>query len=260
MAKIELTTRGAVARLTISHPERLNALTPEMLDELCEALDRIEGEPALRAVILTGAGEKAFASGGDISRFSDTQASPERIREGSARRDRAFRRLGTCPKPVVAMIRGYCMGGGLALALQADLRFASEDAVFGIPAARLGIVYGVGGVERLMQLVGPSRAKDILFSARRFGAAEAFRIGLVDRVLPAAELEEAVTAYCETLAENAPISVEASKVMVTQALLPEASRDHALMTELHRRSAESGDLVEGRTAFMEKRKPMFRGA
>ncbi|MGR3584264.1 MAG: enoyl-CoA hydratase [Pseudooceanicola nanhaiensis] len=260
MAQIALTRQGAVARLTIDHPERMNALTPEMLEDLEAALEEIEGDPALRVVILTGAGERAFASGGDISRFSDTQGSPERIREGSVRRERVFHRLGTFPKPVVAMIRGYCMGGGLALALQADLRFAAEGSTFGIPAARLGIVYGVGGVERLMQLVGPSRAKDILFSARRFDAAEAHRIGLVDRTLPPEELESAVGAYCDQLAENAPISVEASKVMVAQALLPKAARDTALIEALHRRSAESADLVEGRTAFMEKRRPVFRGA
>jgi len=259
MPEIRLSRQNATARLTIDHTERLNALTPEMLAQLVAALDEIEADAAVRSVVLTGAGEKAFASGGDISRFSDTQKDPESIARGNERRARAFGRLRDCPKPVISMIRGYCMGGGLALALETDLRFAAGGSTFGIPAARLGIVYGVGGVARLTDLVGPSRAKDILFSARRFDADEAFRIGLIDRVLPPDELEDFVAVYCDRLAENAPISVEASKVMVAQALLPEAARDHARMDAFHRRSAESADLVEGRTAFMEKRKPVFTG-
>ncbi|MGR3321633.1 MAG: enoyl-CoA hydratase [Pseudooceanicola sp.] len=259
MPEIRLTRQGATAWLTIDHAERLNALTPEMLDNLVTALDEIEADAVIRSVILTGAGGKAFASGGDISRFSDTQKDAEAIRRGSERRAMSFGRLRDCPKPVISMIRGWCMGGGLALALETDLRFAAEGSTFGIPAARLGIVYGVGGVERLMALVGPSRAKDILFSARRFDAAEACRIGLVDRVLPTDALESFVTAYCERLAENAPISVSGAKAMVAQALLPEAARDHDLIAEWQRRSAESADLVEGRTAFMEKRRPVFRG-
>ena len=260
MPEIRLCRDGAIATLTIDHPERLNALTPGMLDDLDQALEVIEGDPDVRVVILTGAGDKAFVSGGDISKFSDSQATPERIEAGKMKRERIFGRLANCPKPVIAMIRGYCMGGGLALALLADLRFAAEGAVFGIPAARLGIVYGVGGVERLMQLVGPSRAKDILFSARRLDPAEALRIGLIDRVLAPEALEGAVREYCTTLAGNAPISVEASKVMVAQALLPAAARDTARIEDWQRRSAESADLVEGRTAFMEKRRPVFRGA
>ncbi len=260
MPQIRLDRDGAVATLTIDHPERLNALTPGMLDDLDRGLEEIEADATLRAVILTGAGEKAFMSGGDISKFADTQATPALIEAGKVRRDKVFARLANCPKPVVAKIRGYCMGGGLALALLADLRMAADGAVFGIPAARLGIVYGVGGVERLIQLVGPSRAKDILYSARKLGANEAFRIGLVDRVVSVRDLDQVVSEYCATLADNAPISIEASKIMVAQALLPAAMRDAARIDALHRKSAESQDLIEGRTAFMEKRRPVFRNA
>ncbi len=259
MPEIRLTREGALAWLTIDHPERMNALTPEMMGQLDDALARIEGDRDIRAVIITGAGRKAFASGGDISRFAETRADHTQAREAGARRDAIFARLRDLPRPVVAMIHGYCMGGGLALALQADLRFAAEGAVFAIPAARLGIAYGPGGTEQLARLVGPSRAKDILLSARRFGAEEAERMGLVNRVLPPDTLEAHTRAYCGTLAGNAPISLEATKTIMAELHKPDAERDRTAIEAVMRRAADSADFVEGRTAFMEKRKPVFRG-
>lgn len=260
MPEIRISVENGTAWITVAHEERLNALTPEMIVQLGAAADQVSADPAVRSVVLRGAGIKAFVSGGDISRFKDSQRDAATIAEGAKRRDKAFGAIAAIPKPVIAMIQGYCMGGGLALALLADIRFAAEGSTFAIPAARLGIAYGVGGVERLTRLVGPSNAADILFSARRMGAEEAQRMGLINRVVPADMLEAQVATYCARLAENAPISIEAAKFNIAQAQLPAAARDEAAMTRLAEKSANSADLIEGRTAFMEKRKPVFRGS
>lgn len=259
MPQIRLTRDAHIGWLTIDHTERLNALTPEMMAQLGQGLDEIAADPGVRVVVLTGAGHKAFASGGDISRFSETRVDYASTQAAAARRGAVFGKLGELPKPVIAMIRGYCMGGGMALALQADLRFAAEGSVFGIPAARLGIAYGPSGVQKLMSLVGPARARDILFSARRIGAEEAERMGLLNRVLPADALEPYVRAYAASLAQNAPLSIEAAKLIVGELEKPEGARDAQAMEAVQKKAAESADIVEGRTAFMEKRNPDFRG-
>lgn len=259
MPEIRLERNGSIARLVIDHPERRNALTPEMMQQLGEGLDAITADTTLRAVVLTGAGDRSFASGGDISRFGETRKDYESTKLAADRRAAVFRRIADLDRPVIAMIHGYCMGGGMALALQADLRFAADDALFAIPAARLGIAYGAEGIEKLMALVGPSVTKDILFSARRIDAAEALSLGLVNRVVPKAELEAVTHDYCEQLARNAPLSMASSKLTVRQLLKPAGDRDYGAIELSQRRAAESADIVEGRTAFMEKREPQFRG-
>lgn len=260
MPEIRLTKDGATAWLTIDHQERLNALTGDMLLQLDAGMDEIEADPEIRAVVLTGAGSKAFASGGDISKFGETRKNYDQTRAAGERRSAIFGRLGTLSKPTISMIRGYCMGGGMALSLQTDLRFAAEGSTFGIPAAKLGIAYGQDGIEKLVALTGPARARDILYSARKIGAEEAERMGLINKVLPFEALEGYVREYCEMLARNAPISIANSKLVIGEVLKPRDKRDHAAMEAMQKKAADSADFVEGRTAFMEKRRPVFRGA
>jgi enoyl-CoA hydratase len=259
MPEIRLSREDGIAWLVIDHPERRNALTPEMMQQLSQGLEEIASDSATRVVVIRGAGDRAFASGGDISRFGETRKDFASTQDAAAKRKAVFAQMTSMGKPVVAMIRGYCMGGGLALALQTDLRFASSDATFAIPAARLGIAYGAEGIEKLAGLVGPSVAKDILFSARRINADEALAMGLINKILPAEELETYTRSYCAALAQNAPLSIAASKFTIEQLALPPASRDVGRIEDLQRAAAESQDIVEGRTAFMEKRNPVFRG-
>jgi len=259
MPEIRLAKEGGLAWFTIDHQERHNALTQEMMGQLAEGLEDVAVDQSVRAIIITGAGEKAFASGGDISRFGETRKDFEATQKSAARRKAIFERMNSIEKPVIAMIRGYCMGGGLAVAMETDLRFASSDATFAIPAAKLGIAYTATGMEKLSSLVGISAAKDILFSGRRLKAEEALSLGLINRVLPADELEPYTREYCQQLAMNAPLSIAASKFVLTQLALPPASRDNDRILEKQRVAAESEDIKEGRKAFLEKRKPVFRG-
>jgi len=259
MPEIRFTKEGALAWFVIDHPERRNALTQEMMGQLSEGLRSIADDNDVRAVVITGAGEKAFASGGDISRFGETRKDFEATQKSAAYRRAIFEQMNTLEKPVVAMIRGYCMGGGLALALEADLRFASSDATFAIPAAKLGIAYSATGIEKLAALVGPSAAKDILFSGRRIKAEEALSLGLINKVLPAEELEGFTRDYCGQLAKNAPLSIASTKFVLGQLALPVSARDYEKIAELQRAAAESEDIKEGRKAFLEKREPRFQG-
>lgn len=259
MPEIRLHREGAIAWITIDHQERLNALTPEMTDRLGEAFDEVAADRQVRAVVLTGAGSKAFASGGDVSRFEETRKDYAATQAAAARRAATNGKMVAMEKPVVAMIRGYCMGGGMALALHADLRFASSDAVLGIPAARLGIAYSVPGIEKLTELVGLSAAKDILFSGRRVKAGEAMALGLLDRVVEPDALENVTRAYCEMLAKNAPLSIRSSKVILGELSKPASRRDTQRIEQVQRDAADSEDIKEGRNAFAEKREPVFVG-
>lgn len=255
----EIVTRrdGAIATVVISNPAKHNAVTPEMWAALDEILGRLDLDPEVRVIMLTGEGDKAFVSGADIGKFGsrrDTvgkKADPEQALPYMAPLK--------CAKPVVARIRGICMGGGLGLAAACDVRFCSEDAVFRMPAARLGLGYGYVGVRRFMNLIGTANTLDIFLSARKFGAAEALRMGFVSRVLPAAELEREVADYCALIAENAPLTLRAAKATVLDLLKDPEKRDAAAVQAFIDSCVASADFQEGRAAFMEKRKPAFKG-
>jgi enoyl-CoA hydratase/carnithine racemase len=235
-----------VGRLTINNPERRNAISLDMWDAMREAVQAFGDDPAVRCVVLRGAGEKAFASGADISQFEKERADADAAaRYAEVSRAGRVALLGL-EKPLLAMIRGFCMGGGLGIAMTADLRIASDDAVLGIPAARLGIAYDAQNVTNLVSLVGPSRAKDILITGRRLDATEALAMGLVNRVVPVAE-------------HNAPRSMRASKLSVNEVVRGEQARDDDLIGALGRACFDSEDYQEGRRAFMEKRRPQFTG-
>lgn len=250
---------GGVGWMIFNNPARHNALSIEMQQAIPEILGAFREDDEVRVVVIRGAGDKAFVSGADISEFEDRRSSPETIKEFDrigARAFGAYRELG---KPIIAMIRGYAMGGGLMTAMNADIRIASEDAQFGIPAARLGLGYGFGGVKNLVDLVGPAYAREILLTGSRFGAADALRMGLVNRVVPAERLEAETQEVAETIAGNAPLTVRALRFCIEEALKEKDDRDYARMDELVAACFASEDYIEGRRAFMEKRKPLFKG-
>jgi enoyl-CoA hydratase/carnithine racemase len=248
-----------VGVVTFNQPEKHNAISVEMWLGLAEILEDFEQDPSIRIVILTGAGTRAFVSGADISQFEQVRASANAQTAYDQHTAAGRQKLNTFSKPTIAQIRGYCLGGGLAIAMQTDLRIASPDSQFGIPAAKLGIAYGFDGLRQLVSLVGPAHARMILYTGARISAEEALRIGLINRIVPAEGLEAAVFELAHQIAANAPLSVAASKLSIDQVLLDPDQRD---LEQLQRAAAacfDSEDYREGRAAFLEKRPPVFKG-
>jgi enoyl-CoA hydratase/carnithine racemase len=250
---------GAIGWMVFNNPERRNALSMDMWQAIPAILDHFESDPEVRVIVLKGAGDKAFVSGADISQFEQQRSSAESVAQYDKIADAAGVRLQEVRKPTIAMIHGFCIGGGLGVALQCDLRIAADNARFAIPAARLGLGYRWGGVKKLVDIVGPSFAKEIFYTARQFSAAEALAMGLVNRVVPEAELEPYVRDYCARIAENAPLTLEAVKGVVNELARPGAQFDRAKCEAMVARCFASQDYIEGRRAFMEKRKPVFAG-
>src|SRR4051812_42330828 len=251
--------KGPIGWLIWDNPSKLNALSPGMYGDALSVIEDYNADPAVKVVVMRGAGRKAFISGADIKSFETTRANAETTRLARERSAELRRKLLDLEKPLIAMIYGYCLGGGLGMALNADLRFASSDAQFGIPAAVRGIAYAPEGLKSLVDLVGPSIAKDIMFSGRRLRTEEALRIGLINRVVAAEELEAETVAYAETLAANAPLSIRASKYFINQLGLERSQRDEARMTTMQREAENSEDFKEATRSFIEKRKPVFQG-
>jgi enoyl-CoA hydratase/carnithine racemase len=248
-----------VGWITLNQPERRNAISLAMWEHLAAVADAFAEDDDVRVVVVRGAGGKAFAAGADISRFDEERATPEQVLHYDATMARTHQALAGMPQPTIAMIQGSCMGGGVALALDCDLRFCDESAVFGIPAARLGVGYGYEGVRRLMDLVGPAAVKEIFYTGRRFSSGEAARMGLVNGVFQDAELEASIRALAATIAENAPLAIRCVKGIVAEVLKDPAERDLSRCDRLVRDCFESEDYIEGRRAFLEKRRPVFKG-
>jgi enoyl-CoA hydratase len=257
--KLLVEVSGKIALVTINNPQKRNALSREIREALPGVLAALDADPDVRVLVVTGAGDKAFASGADISEFAALRTTPE----ARAEYDRAQAALtaawASVGKPVIAMIRGFCMGGGLLTALQADIRIAADDSQFGIPAARLGLGYGFSGVTTLISLVTPARAAEILFSARRFPAAEAMQMGLVNRVVPPDDLREEVMSLAADIAANAPLTIKAAKAAIREAAKPPQPHDLALVEAMIEACFRSEDYQEGQRAFAEKRPPVFSG-
>jgi enoyl-CoA hydratase/carnithine racemase len=258
--KMLAATGDGVGLITFNQPEKRNAMSLEMWQGLADILDSFAENPAVRVVVLTGAGGKAFVSGADISQFEKHRADADAQREYDRRVNIGRSKLAKFTKPTIARIRGFCLGGGLAIAMDTDLRIASSDSQFGIPAARLSIAYTFDGIRRLVSLVGQANARMILYTGRRFGAAEAERIGLINQMVAEDDLSDTVLDIARTIAENAPLSVAASKHAVDQVMRDPADRDMEGVAANARSCNASADFREGRTAFMEKRKPVFQGA
>jgi enoyl-CoA hydratase len=250
---------GPIGWMTFNKPARRNAVSLDMWEAMPAILDRFEADPAVRVIVLKGAGDQAFVSGADISQFEKARASRASNVHYEKVSGDATDRLAACPKPTIAMINGWCIGGGLGIAVSCDLRIANTGARFGVPAARLGVGYGATGVKKLMDLVGPSFTKEIFFTARHFSAAEALEMGLVNRVVADTELETYTRGYCATIGENAPLTMHALKQTVG-ALLHADEAEIAASEQLVEACFDSRDFIEGRTAFMEKRRPVFNGA
>jgi enoyl-CoA hydratase len=249
-----------IGRLIFNNPEKRNAVSLDMWQAVERVLEDFAADDEVRVVLLSGAGEKAFVSGADISRFDDERASEEAVRAYNATTARMYAKLNDFPKPTIAEITGVCVGGGVALAVCCDLRICGQSSRFGIPAARLGLGYGFAGLQRLVHLIGPAFAKEMFFTARLFSAAEAYDMGLVNRVLPDEEVAGYVAEYARTITGNAPLTVNSVKAIVGEVLKDAATRDLARCEELVRACFASRDYVEGRQAFMEKRPPRFIGA
>jgi enoyl-CoA hydratase/carnithine racemase len=248
-----------VGTIVLDHPERHNAISSDMWRGLLDAATDLTEDDTVRVVVLRGAGQKAFAAGADISQFGEKRSDSSANRSYDDTAAAAHAALTGMPKPLIALIHGYCIGGGLAVALTADLRLASDDARFTIPAARLGLGYGAAGIGKLVQLIGPSAAKRILFLADRFGPDEALTMGLVNRVVPKAELDNAVSEWVNTIAENAPLTLKAVKATVAEWSRPESKQDFGEVDAMIRACFDSADYQEGVSAFMEKRTPRFTG-
>lgn len=259
-AKI-LTRRGdGIGWITINQPEKRNAISLAMWDAIAAAAQDFALDPAVRVVVMHGAGGKAFAAGADISEFEKARANADAQAEYDKRSSSARQKLTSMEKPLIAMIQGFCIGGGYATALMADLRIASDDSRFGIPAAKLGIAYGYESLARLTALAGPAIAKEILFTGRQLDAAEALSHGLVNRVVPAEILETTVIGIARDIARNAPLSIRASKIAIDQIAGDPSRRDREAVEALNRACFDSRDYAEGRRAFMEKRSPQFIGS
>ncbi|HEX8165015.1 MAG TPA: enoyl-CoA hydratase [Beijerinckiaceae bacterium] len=250
---------GGIGWMTFNNPQRHNAVSLEMWETAAGIIRDFLADDAVRVVVVRGAGEKAFVSGADITKFEDERAEQEAVRRYDEATEAVYSGLRSSRKPTIAMIQGYCIGGGTNLAVCCDLRIASDDARFAIPAAKLGLGYGYTRVRRLLDVVSPAFAKEIFFTARQFSAEEARAMGLVNRVVPKAELLAYTADTARQITENAPLTVSAIKQIVGEALKDAGERDLDLCDRLVRACFESEDYAEGRRAFAEKRKPAFTG-
>jgi len=256
-ARLRVERDGAIGRMVFDNPARRNAISGDMWRAIPQAMAQFDADPAIRCIVLRGEGTLAFAAGADISEFEKRRASEASTNEYEGVVEAAQHALEHSAKPVIALIHGFCIGGGLEMALACDLRYASDASRFAIPAARLGIGYGVHGTNRLVATVGHAMAREIMFTGRRYSADDALAMGLVNRVLPEAELDEYVRLLAVELAGNAPLSIAASKRIIDTIIAPQG--DFGETRELIVNCMRSEDYVEGRRAFMEKRPPKFSG-
>jgi enoyl-CoA hydratase/carnithine racemase len=250
---------GAVGHLVFNNPAKLNAVSLDMWDGFVGILKDYESDPAIRCVVVSGAGGKAFVSGADISKFESERANAEAQERYDAISKQGYEALYDFPKPTIAKIAGYCIGGGMNLAACCDLRFCNDGARFGVPAAKLGLGYGFLRIERLSRIIGLPRAMECLFTARQYSAQEALDMGLVHGVAADGELDAMVAKTTDAIAQNAPLTIALAKAAAREIAKPESRQDHARLERMVKACFDSDDFKEGRRAFMEKRKPEFKG-
>lgn len=258
-ARVHTRIDGPIGWVIFDNPGRHNAMSVAMWEGLAGAIDALEVDPAVRVVVLRGAGDQAFVSGADISQFDQVRDSVEANERYEALGDAGMSRVAGCSKPTIGMLQGWTLGGGVAIALNCDLRIADESMRFGIPAARLGIGYRWRGIKKLVDTVGAPNAREIFLTARRFTAQDALRMGFVSRVVARGELEAAVRAECELIATNAPLTMASVKIAINEIQRAGPQIDAARIEEATRRAFASDDFKEGRRAFLEKRPPQFQG-
>jgi enoyl-CoA hydratase/carnithine racemase len=259
MAELKTSIEGGVATVVFSNLPRMNAMTYDMWQAVPTAFAELDANPEVRVIVCKGDGEKAFISGADISQFEKLRGTVEAQFEYNKAVEQAYLAPTKTAKPVLASIRGICIGGGLGFAAACDLRLCAEDAVFRMPAARLGLGYSPAGVRRFINVLGAANTMEIFFTAKKFDAREALRMGFVSRVVPVAELGKATAEICGLIAENAPLTVAAAKFAAQQALKDPEERDLARAIKMVEACFASEDHKEGRKAFMEKRTPKFVG-
>lgn len=251
---------GDIARIIFNQPEKRNAVSLEMWEAVEAAATRFAGDDSVRILILSGAGGKAFVSGADVSKFETERASAGAVTHYNATTKRVYDLIEAFPKPTIAQIDGFCIGGGVALSLCCDLRICGEGSQFAVPAAKLGLGYGFEGINRLVNVVGPAFAKEIFFTARRFNAEEARVMGLVNRVVPDDNVGKVALETAEMIAANAPMTVNSVKYIIGQTVTDESRRDLDECAARVKACFDSADYIEGRRAFLEKRKAKFVGA
>ncbi|MGH6742367.1 MAG: enoyl-CoA hydratase [Bradyrhizobium sp.] len=251
---------GKIGYVIFNNPERHNAVSLDMWAAAGNMLDDFRDDNNIAVVVVTGAGGRAFVSGADISRFEKERSNEDAVKHYNEVVDKSYKAFHEFPKPTIAMIRGYCIGGGMGLATCCDIRIATEKSTFAVPAAKLGLGYGYSGLKRLVDVVGPSFAMEIFYTARQFTAAEAYDMGLVNRVLPDGELETYVKNYAEVISGNAPLTIKAVKAVVSEMMKDDSKRDLKRAQAAVDACFKSRDYEEGRKAFMEKRKPVFTGS
>lgn len=257
--RLQVGKKDAVGWIVFDQPEKKNAINGAMWRGIPEAMARFDADPEVRCVAFRGAGTEAFAAGADISEFDQIRADQSAVVVYDGLLDRVLAAIQNSRKPSVALIHGFCMGGGLEVALACDLRYCGESAQFAIPAAKLGLAYNVEGHKRLLETVGHARAREIMFLGRRYGATEGLTMGLVHRVLPDADLAAFVDGVLATLQENAPLAIANSKTIIEEYVKSSGGADPARMQAAIERCTTSVDYQEGRRAFMAKRKPRFEG-
>jgi enoyl-CoA hydratase len=257
--RVQAWLEGSTLHIRFNNPARHNALSVDMWEAVPPLLALAESDERVRLVVFSGSGEKAFVSGADISQFEDMRAAREAVTRYEQMAENALTGISRFGKPTLSCIRGWCIGGGVNVAIACDIRIAASDSVFSIPAARLGLGYRYSAMKNLVDLVGPGVAKDLFFTARRIDAQEALRVGLVTRVCEPDQLQELLAEYTGALAVNAPLTIRTAKAITAEILKPSPDLDMALCQQLIRGCFDSADYAEGRKAFMEKRKPVFTG-
>ena len=250
---------GAVGHVVFNNPTKLNAVSLDMWDGFVGILKDYAQDPEIRCVVVSGSGGKAFVSGADISKFESERANAEAQKRYEAISKEGYESLYDFPKPTIAKITGYCIGGGMNLAACCDLRYCNEGARFGVPAAKLGLGYGFLRIERLSRIVGLPRAMEFLFTAKQFSSREAYEMGLVNGVAADAELDAMVAKITDAIAQNAPLTIALAKASAREIAKPESLQDHKKLEKMAVACFDSEDFKEGRRAFMEKRKPVFKG-